>query len=110
MSGLLDNLGSELSGKCDVSKCTNDGVEEVTVKPLDPIDRDETRLFVCETHREWAAERNAFAEEIYEELRAYRKELGQEYIEEVQRLAKPEDWTAKSELMGGETIVVGDDE
>jgi len=85
---------------CSVKGCDKsaDGVDELL--PFDPVDHDETIVALCESHQQWAEERNAFAEAMTEELRQARREIGQEHIDEIQRLAIPQGTMEEDILMG----------
>lgn len=85
---------------CSVKGCDESAVQVDELLPFDPIDHDPTVVAVCPTHQAWADERNAFAKQIADELREYRKEVGQERIEEIQRLAVPQGAMREDVLMG----------
>lgn len=88
--------------RCDVVGCGGDNIEVVRIKPLDPIDHDETLLALCEHHQEWAQERNELASRVHDELEAKRRELGDDYFEEVQRLAMPQDGRLREDILEGD--------
>jgi hypothetical protein len=88
---------------CNVKGCDGEVVDTVDVLPLDPIDHDSTLLALCERHCEWADERNDLAREITDILRQARKEVGQEYISEIQRLSDPRGEMTEDRLQGDET-------
>lgn len=75
---------------CGVKACENERKEVVELKPFDPIDHGKTIVPLCEEeHLSWARERNELAEEIHQEFREYRKEIGEYFAEEVNRLETP---------------------
>lgn len=88
---------------CEVEGCdSTDDVEIVDVLPLDPIDHSATVLGLCSDHQEWAARRNELAEDVADELREARKEIGQEHISEIQRLASPMDGNLREDFLMGD--------
>lgn len=106
MSDLLNQIKNRAAEKglakdeCAVEGCNLGNTEVVTLKPLDPIDHDEVTRAFCPEHQLWAKERNEFAEEMLEELREYRKTIGQANIDKIQRLAAPDKEVSKDILMG----------
>lgn len=77
---------------CAVDTCdATADIDIVDLKPIDPIDHDETYVPLCATHREWAERRNAFADEIAERLRDARREIGMDERDRVQELRNPPD-------------------
>jgi hypothetical protein len=86
--------------KCSVIGCEEREIELIELLPLDPIDHDETLVYLCDGHQEWADERNALAEAVADELREKRKEVGQEHFEEIQRLTIPQDDIDEDVLQG----------
>lgn len=91
------------TSNCEVVGCARTEAEPTEVLALDPIDHDDKTLQLCPKHQVWADERNIFAEDIREEFREYRKDLGQERLEEVQRLAHPQDGHLREDILIGET-------
>jgi len=87
--------------ECGVIDCDGDNTELVWLKPMDPIDHDETPVVLCEKHQQWADERNAFAEEMADELREYRKELGEEHFSRIQELSMPQDGKLREDIVNG---------
>jgi len=85
---------------CSVKGCGEKADQIDELLPFDPVDHDETVVALCKTHQQWADERNALAQEVAEKLREYRRELGQECIDEIQRLAVPEGAMREDVLMG----------
>lgn len=102
ITGLANKLGIHPS-TCQIKGCGNGDAELVKVLPLDPIDHTARRIPLCPKHQAWARQRNEFAEEMADQLREYRKELGQEHIERVQELAMPQDGTFREDILMGET-------
>lgn len=76
--------------ECYVKHCHDRDIEEVTLLAFDPIDHDDTTAKLCEEHRAWAEGRNAFAEEMYDELREARKDIGMDHISEIQEWVVPQ--------------------
>lgn len=91
------------TSNCEVVGCAKFGADDTKIKALDPIDHDDKVLQLCEKHQQWAQERNDFAEEMYDEFREFRKELGQEQIGEIQRLAHPQDGKLREDILMGDT-------
>jgi len=87
---------------CGVNGCQNPAESVRWLKPLDPIDNDETPISLCESHQQWADERNAFAEMIIEELREKRAEIGKEHMDKVQRLAHPQEGDVSEDFLMGD--------
>jgi len=85
---------------CSVKQCDGTASHVTALLPFDPVDHDETLVALCESHQRWAEERNAFAEAMTEELRQARREIGQEHIDEIQRLAIPQGTMEEDVLMG----------
>jgi len=86
---------------CGVKGCDKtNGVEITELKRFDPIDHDPTFVPLCLDHQLWAARRNDFAEEMADELREARKEIGQEHIERIQELSVPQGSMREDVLMG----------
>lgn len=92
----LNEIRTMLGGKafkkhdtCGVGGCEQDRDDVVELKPFDPIDHGKTIVPLCEDHLPWARERNAIAEEIHQEFREYRKEIGERYSADVNRLQTP---------------------
>lgn len=85
---------------CAVDGCPSGDTEVTEILPLDPIDHEETVTRLCPEHQEWASERNDLAERVLDELREARKEIGEEYFAEVQRLANPTREPSRALLMG----------
>lgn len=75
---------------CDVRGCSIGDTEVWTLLPLDPIDHEETIVKLCPEHGLWADERNQLASEVADELRAKRREIGDERFGEIQDLAVPQ--------------------
>lgn len=75
--------------ECHVKRCHERDIEPVTIKAFDPIDHDDHDAKLCGEHREWARERNAFAEEMYEPLREARKEVGMANVTKISKLTVP---------------------
>lgn len=103
-STLVQKLAQKVAktDTCGVKGCeSTENVTLVTLKPFDPIDHDEKFVALCAHHQFWADERNDFAEQMADELRAKRKEIGQENIETIQELAMPQE-TAREDLLMGE--------
>jgi len=86
--------------KCSVIGCEEREIELIELLPLDPIDHDETPVYLCESHQQWADERNALAETVADELREKRKEVGQEHFDKIQRLTIPQDDVDEDVLQG----------
>lgn len=76
--------------ECHVKGCHERDIEPVTIKRFDPIDHDDKETKLCAEHQAWAAERNALAEEIYEDLREARKDVGDRYTARLVRLTVPQ--------------------
>jgi len=86
---------------CGVKGCNSQtDVTVVELKPFDPIDHESTFVSVCAQHQVWADERNAFAEEMADELREKRKEIGQANIGRIQDLHVPQGQMREDILMG----------
>jgi len=75
--------------KCGVMDCEQEHTEVVELKPFDPIDHSPTIVPLCDEHLPWAREHNNLAEEVHEEFRDCRKEIGQRYAADVNRLKTP---------------------
>jgi len=88
--------------ECGVKGCGDTDVEITEVLPLDPIDHESSWIALCPKHTVWAEERNAFAEQMYEELREARKEIGQEHMGQIQDLAMPQDGELREDILMGE--------
>jgi len=88
------------SADCGVKGCENTSAEFVTLKAFDPIDHDNKRTFLCAEHLDWAERRNALAEDIYEELREKRREVGMDHIDDIQQVAVPQGALDKDVLDG----------
>lgn len=88
--------------KCGVVGCNGKNTELIWLKPMDPIDHDETPVVLCEKHQQWANERNAFVEKITDKLREKRKEIGQEHIDRIQELSMPQDGKLREDILMGE--------
>lgn len=86
---------------CQVRDCNHPTEDVIELRPLDPIDHESTLLPACEHHLEWGQERNQLAEEVGEELREYRKELGQERKAEIARLASPQEGDLREDILMG---------
>lgn len=76
--------------ECYVKGCHSRDIQAVTLNAFDPIDHDDTDAKLCPRHREWAAQRNEFAEEMYDELREARREIGMANIERIQEWVVPQ--------------------
>jgi hypothetical protein len=87
---------------CVVHGCDKTETELVELSPLDPIDHHARTLPLCEQHQAWASERNKLAAEVKAELVEARKEIGQRRIDEVQRLAVPQDGDLREDILMGE--------
>lgn len=85
---------------CGVKDCPNGDAELVELKPFDPIDHEATYVALCPTHTVWADKRNEFAEEMADELREARKEIGQANIGRIQELSMPQGELREDILMG----------
>lgn len=90
------------TSNCEVVGCARLEAEDIEVLTLDPIDHEDQTLQLCAYHQEWAKERNEFARDMRDEFRAFRKQLGQEHIEETQRLAHPQDGHLREDILMGE--------
>ena len=98
---LAEKLGR--GRECGVENCPyNERTEIVWLKPFDPIEHDETPVVLCSYHQDWADLRNALAETIKQELIEARKEIGQEYIDEISELAQPDEGTLDEDYLMGE--------
>ena len=86
---LMDKQSDVDHSTCGVSGCEHDVAEVAELKPFDPIDHGKTIVPLCNDHLPWAREHNAVAEEIHEEFREYRKEIGEKYSADVNRLSTP---------------------
>jgi hypothetical protein len=89
-----------LKEECHVKHCHNRDIEEFRIKALDPIDHEDTVAKLCPEHREWAEGRNSFAENMYDELRDARKDIGMEHIDEIQKWTYPQGKIRKDILDG----------
>jgi len=88
---------------CGVEGCrSKENVDLTELKPLDPIDHDSTFVALCEHHQLWADKRNRFAEDMADELREARKEIGQEHIAMIQDLAMPQDGKLREDILMGD--------
>jgi hypothetical protein len=85
---------------CSVIGCEETEIELIELLPLDPIDHEETLVYLCDGHQAWADERNTLAETVADELREKRKEVGQEHFDEIQRLTIPQDDVDEDVLQG----------
>lgn len=109
MSNLLEEAykfarKASLDSECGVNGCNNtQDLELIWLKPLDPIDHEETPITLCPGHQEWADERNAFAEMIGEKLREYRAELGKEHMDALQELAHPQEENLSEDFLMGDS-------
>lgn len=105
MKDLLRSLAGKASDNhgCAVRECENTGTL-TRLKAFDPIDHDDTFAPLCETHAEWADERNALVEEIYDGLRECRRDVGVQYTDSVAELRSAPD----GELVDGLSINVAE--
>jgi len=102
-SRLLRRLAKKLAktDSCGVKGCSHtESIELVELKPFDPVDHDSKFVALCPEHQLWADERNDFAEDMADELREARKEIGQEHIGRIQELAMPQGNAREDVLMG----------
>ena len=88
----LKQIANEYIGapsECEIKNCDASVEDLVMIKAFDPIDHDDKAAFLCEEHLQWAEERNQFAEEMYEQLREARREIGMDNLERIQEWAIP---------------------
>lgn len=94
MKGLLNKVTNELVrtqvDECMVEGCDADEATVIELLALDPIDHDNQHLALCDEHIAWAKDRNEFAQEVYDELRQARREIGQANRERIQELSQAE--------------------
>lgn len=93
---------ASLDDECGVNGCENSAQSLRWLKPLDPIDAEETPISLCEPHQNWADERNAFAEMIADKLREKRAEIGKEHMDKVQKLAHPQAEPVSEDFLMGD--------
>lgn len=86
--------------ECHVKGCHERDIEPVTIKAFDPIDHDDHDAKLCADHREWARQRNEFADEMYEPLRETRREVGMDNIDRIQQWVVPQGNIRKDILDG----------
>lgn len=70
---------------CGMPFCHNKPMEVIILKPFDPIDHSETKLWACDAHVEWVNERNKVVNQMHDELRDARTEIGMEHIDTIQK-------------------------
>lgn len=99
---LVEKIAKRLANtkSCGVEGCESTaGVDLVEIKPFDPIDHDSTFVALCSYHQQWGDRRNDFAEQMADELREARKEIGQEHIETIQELSMPQDGDLREDIL-----------
>lgn len=107
MKGRIEDLSTFLKAQlegdeCGVKGCSRGNAELVVLQPLDPIDHRSTPVNLCPKHTVWAQERNEFAEEMHDELREARKEIGKEHSDRIAELATPQDGELREDILVGE--------
>lgn len=95
-------LGKDI---CAVTGCGKHDTEVVRIRALDPVDHEDTVVHLCDEHQSWAEERNKLATAVTDELRKARKEIGQEYLDEIAALAEPDAGTSRELLMGDDSAI-----
>lgn len=100
VTGAMEGVAVD-GARCGFETCDADEDTQLTrVEPMDPVDHSATMVVLCPDHREWVEERNELALQIRAELREARKEIGQQYLDELQEYARPDLHTPEDVLMG----------
>lgn len=107
---MLSELGDglvpdEFGQRCAVDSCDREPVDIVEIVAFDPIDHDDSYVYLCDGHLGWAEERNALARELVDQLREARREIGQEHAENIAAIRNPAD----GEIAEAASLGVADD-
>jgi len=86
----------ELINQCDIHDvcfiegCDREDTDMAQLKRFDPIDHEDIFLMLCPEHEGWAKQRNVLAEQIREDFRECRREIGARYADEIGSVEDPE--------------------